>query len=90
MLVRNKLKPILTNGVSNTHGATKTAEVLDDVKAIGYKYSTRGAISVSISDMKVPDEKKQILADALRLRLTRSQRCSDVAHDRGGEIPRCC
>ena len=60
---KKQLKPILDKCI-NTHGATKTAEVLDDIKAIGYKYSTRGAISVSISDMKVPDEKKQILADA--------------------------
>ena len=59
-------KPILDKCI-NTHGATKTAEVLDDVKAIGYKYSTRSAISVSISDMKVPDEKKDILEDAQKL-----------------------
>ncbi len=60
---KKQLKPILDKCI-NTHGATRAAEVLDDVKAIGYKYSTRGAISVSISDMKVPEEKKQILADA--------------------------
>ena len=60
---KKQLKPILDKCI-NTHGATKTAEVLDDVKAIGYKFSTRGAISVSISDMKVPDEKKDILDDA--------------------------
>ena len=60
---KKQLKPILDKCI-NTHGATKTAEVLDDVKAIGYKYSTRGAISVSISDMKVPSEKKDILDDA--------------------------
>ena len=47
-----------------THGATKTAEMLDDIKALGYKFSTRGALTVSISDMTVPAEKKQILADA--------------------------
>ncbi len=63
---KKQLKPILDKCI-NTHGATKTAEVLDDVKAIGYKYSTRGAISVSISDMKVPDEKKDILDDAQQL-----------------------
>ena len=63
---RKQLKPILDKCI-NTHGATKTAEVLDDVKAIGYKYSTRSAISVSISDMKVPDEKKDILEDAQKL-----------------------
>ena len=60
---KKQLKPILDKCI-NTHGATKTTEVLDDVKAIGYKFSTRGAISVSISDMKVPDEKKDILDDA--------------------------
>ena len=51
----------------NIHGATKTAEeVLDDIKAIrdGYKFSTRGALTVSISDMTVPPEKPQILGDA--------------------------
>ena len=63
---KKQLKPILDKCI-NTHGATKTAEVLDDVKAIGYKFSTRGAISVSISDMKVPDEKKEILDDAQEL-----------------------
>ena len=63
---KKQLKPILDKCI-NTHGATKTAEVLDDVKAIGYKFSTRGAISVSISDMKVPDEKKAILDDAQEL-----------------------
>ena len=46
------------------HGLTKTAEVLDNIKALGFKYSTRGAITVSISDMEVPDEKKQLLANA--------------------------
>ena len=63
---KKQLKPILDKCI-NTHGATKTAEVIDDVKAIGYKYSTRSAISVSISDMKVPDEKKDILEDAQKL-----------------------
>ncbi len=46
------------------HGLTQTAEVLDRIKALGFKYSTRGAITVSISDMKVPEEKKQYLQDA--------------------------
>ena len=60
---KKQLKPILDKCI-NIHGATKTAEVLDHVKAIGYKYSTVGAISVSISDMKVPESKKQILSEA--------------------------
>ena len=53
MLGKKQLKQILEK-VINTHGASKTAEVLDDVKAIGYKYSTRAAMTVSISDMTVP------------------------------------
>ena len=63
-LVRKKeLKKILEK-VINTHGATKTAEVLDLIKATGYKYSTRASMTVSISDMTVPAEKKQMLSDA--------------------------
>jgi len=46
------------------HGLTETAEVLDRIKSLGYKYSTRGAITVSVSDMKVPEEKKEFLAEA--------------------------
>ena len=50
---KKQLKQILEK-VINTHGATKTAEVLDNIKAMGYKYSTRAAMTVSISDMTVP------------------------------------
>ncbi len=57
------LKQILEK-VINTHGASKTAEVLDDVKSIGYKYSTRAAMTVSISDMTVPAKKPELLAEA--------------------------
>ena len=57
------LKQILEK-VINTHGATKTAEVLDSIKTMGYKYSTRASMTVSISDMTVPAQKKQMLADA--------------------------
>ena len=60
---KKQLKQILDRCIS-VHGTTKTAEVLDDVKALGYKYSTIGSLSVSISDMTVPKEKPQILADA--------------------------
>ena len=60
---KKQLKPILEKCI-NIHGATQTAELLDAVKSLGYKYSTRAAMTVSISDMKVPDEKKQIIADA--------------------------
>ena len=57
------LKQILEK-VINTHGATKTAEVLDDIKSMGYKYSTRAAMTVSISDMTVPPQKPQLIAEA--------------------------
>ncbi|MCH5342842.1 MAG: DNA-directed RNA polymerase subunit beta' [Acetatifactor sp.] len=57
------LKQILEK-VINTHGASRTAEVLDDVKSIGYKYSTRAAMTVSISDMTVPAQKPEMLEAA--------------------------
>ena len=57
------LKQLLQK-VINTHGATKTAEVLDDIKSMGYKYSTRAAMTVSISDMTVPPQKPQLIAEA--------------------------
>jgi len=62
-VARKQLKKILEK-VINTHGATKTAEVLDDIKSTGYKYSTKAAMTVSISDMTVPEKKKTIIADA--------------------------
>ena len=60
---KKQLKQILEK-VINTHGIFKTAEVLDDVKAIGYKFSTRAAMTVSISDMTVPAEKQELLSKA--------------------------
>ncbi len=60
---KKQLKQILEK-VINTHGATQTAEVLDDVKSIGYKYSTRAAMTVSISDMTVPPQKPQMIQHA--------------------------
>ena len=60
---KKQLKQILEK-VINTHGASRTAEVLDDVKAIGYKYSTRAAMTVSISDMTVPAQKAEMLEEA--------------------------
>ena len=60
---KKQLKKILGK-VINIHGATKTAEVLDLVKSTGYKYSTRAAMTVSISDMTVPAAKPQMLEEA--------------------------
>ena len=60
---KKQLKQILEK-VINTHGATKTAEVLDSIKAMGYKYSTRAAMTVSISDMTVPPQKPEMIKAA--------------------------
>ena len=60
---KKQLKKILEK-VINTHGATKTAEVLDSIKATGYKYSTRAAMTVSISDMTVPPQKPEMIQNA--------------------------
>ena len=60
---KKQLKQILEK-VINTHGATKTAEVLDAIKAMGYKYSTRAAMTVSISDMTVPPQKPEMIKQA--------------------------
>lgn len=54
------LKQLLEK-VINAHGATITAEVLDNIKSMGYKYSTKAAMTVSISDMTVPNQKKEML-----------------------------
>ena len=60
---KKQLKQILEK-VINVHGATQTAITLDDIKAIGYKFSTRAAMTVSISDMTVPASKPKLIADA--------------------------
>ena len=60
---KKQLKQIIDKCI-NTHGATKTAEVLDLIKSTGYKYSTVSAITVSVSDMTVPGAKKQLIKDA--------------------------
>ena len=57
---KKQLKKILEK-VINVHGATQTAVTLDDIKAIGYKYSTRAAMTVSIADMTVPASKPQLI-----------------------------
>ena len=60
---KKQLKQILEK-VINTHGSTATAEVLDAVKSIGYKFSTRAAMTVSISDMTVPPQKPEMIQKA--------------------------
>ena len=63
-LVKKKnLKQILEK-VMDVHGAMQTALTLDDIKAIGYKYSTKAAMTVSIHDMTVPATKEELLENA--------------------------
>ena len=47
-----------------THGITDTAAVLDSIKSLGFKYSTKGAITISVSDMEIPKAKKEYLENA--------------------------
>ncbi len=60
---KKQLKKILEKCI-NIHGSTKTAETLDAIKSLGYKYSTKAAMTVSISDMTVPPKKKELIAQA--------------------------
>ena len=62
-VIKKNLGKIVANCI-NVHGLSKSAEVLDYIKATGYKYSTKGAITVSVDDVKVPAAKKEILAKA--------------------------
>ncbi len=63
MVGKKQLKQIVT-AIINTHGTFATAEVLDNIKATGYHYSTRAAMTVSIADMTVPEQKQQMLDEA--------------------------
>ncbi len=63
MVGKKQLKQIIQRLI-NTHGTFGTAEVLDSIKATGYHYSTRAAMTVSISDMTVPPQKQQMLDEA--------------------------
>ena len=62
-VIKKNLGKIVAKCV-NVHGLSKTAEVLDYIKALGFKYSTKGAVTVSVSDVAVPEAKKEILAKA--------------------------
>ncbi len=62
--VDKKLLGKIINASIKKHGITETATLLDDVKAMGYKYSTLGAITVCVDDMQIPKEKQELLAAA--------------------------
>ncbi len=63
-LATKKQLGIIIDRCIRVHGFTETATVLDDIKSLGFKFSTQGAITVSVDDIKVPEEKKQYLAEA--------------------------
>ena len=62
-VIKKNLGTIIAKCI-NANGLSVTAEVLDFIKSIGYKYSTKGAITVSVADVAVPEAKKQILEEA--------------------------
>jgi len=59
---KKELQKIITRAI-NKHGFTETAELLDRIKALGYKYSTIGAITVSAADMSIPKAKYELVAE---------------------------
>ena len=65
VVTKKNLGKIIANSI-NVHGLSETAELLDYIKSTGYKYSTVGAITVSVSDVKVPEAKKTIIEEAYK------------------------
>ena len=63
-LVDKKAIGKVINKCINRCGATETASVLDKIKSLGYKFSTRAAMTVSVSDMEIPKEKAEYLEEA--------------------------
>ena len=63
-LVGKKMLGKIIDKCIAVHDMTKTAEVLDALKSLGFKYSTKGAITISVSDIEIPEEKAQYLAEA--------------------------
>ncbi|MDL2205709.1 DNA-directed RNA polymerase subunit beta' [Eubacteriales bacterium OttesenSCG-928-N13] len=64
MVVDKKMLGKIVDNCYRTHGVTVTAQMLDRIKALGFKYSTRGAVTVSVADIIVPAKKKEILDSA--------------------------
>lgn len=63
-LADKKMLSRIVSQCFEVHGATTTSEMLDNIKKLGFHYSTRGAITVSIGDMEVPEAKKELLEQA--------------------------
>ncbi len=66
LCTKKKLEEIIAKCFAK-HANTVTAIMLDHMKNMGFKYSTRGAVTVSVSDMVIPPKKKQLIADARKL-----------------------
>ena len=62
--VDKKILGKIINAAIKIHGITETATLLDDIKAMGYKYSTIGAITVCVDDMQIPQQKQELLKEA--------------------------
>ena len=63
LVTKGELSKIVDKCIK-VHGTTETAEVLDHIKALGFKFSTKGAITISVSDMEIPEAKKGLLEEA--------------------------
>ena len=87
-LVRKKELGKIIDRCIRTYGTTKTAEVLDRIKAQGFKYSTRGAITVAVYDAVIPPEKAEFIAaadkqvDAIKRQYDRGFISEDVRYER--------
>lgn len=64
MAIGKKQLSMIVDNCFKYHGATETAEMLDKIKSLGYKYSTIGAITASVFDMHIPGDKKLIVHEA--------------------------
>ena len=63
-LVNKKQLGIIVDRCIKVHGTQKTSKVLDEIKALGYKYSTKGAITIAVGDAVIPPAKKEIISEA--------------------------
>ncbi|MDR1703260.1 MAG: DNA-directed RNA polymerase subunit beta', partial [Clostridiales bacterium] len=66
-LVNNKMLGKIINLCIQKYGSTDTAEVLDRIKELGFEYSTRSAVTVSVSDIEIPQAKYELLAEAEKI-----------------------
>nr|MCR5099773.1 DNA-directed RNA polymerase subunit beta' [Butyrivibrio sp.] len=81
-IAKKQLKQIIERSI-NIHGGTATADMLDKIKAVGYKYSTLSGLTVSIADMTIPGDKKEIIEEADKKveRIQKDYRRGNVTED---------